>query len=651
MNSTIGRLATFAALIFAQVAWTSDVVPLAETIGFRILGAEASGSIGFIVSGAGDVNGDGYDDVLVSANKPFEDGAAFVVFGKPDSDDVYLESLESGGFHIEGFGQLHWSGSTMAGVGDVNGDGLDDVLIGSPFADPAGIENAGRAFLVFGKQDSAAVDLTSLAFNGFRVEGTRENDLLSTSVSGVGDFNNDGLDDFVLGAHTSWVDDMDYAGRVYVVFGKSDKDPVLVPSLDFQGIEFTGAETDDTIGYSTSGAGDVNGDGYPDIALGAPFGRSLGAAGRTYVLYGGPDRSGLDLRNLEEDDGFVVEGELVLGLLGRDVSGAGDINADGRSDVIAGAANSNRVDQDRPGKTHVIMRTASKAIDVVTITGISNGDNSGRGVGGVGDIDGDGFFDFGIGAIEASNHVEKAGEIYLINGREGLESQDLAMPSDPFTTYIGDEPFDQVGRSVSNAGDVNGDGITDFIVGVPNAHHGSSPNVGLAYVVYGGANLPSQATYLATAPGGANINFNAVGVIGNGADARSPASQVWTRFDDGDAASTQTVTILRSTDTLVGLEGIKAGVGWIIHTDRSNWSSASIKIRFATCQILGMNKQLIRIATAPNASGPWVSVATVIDESRNHAIADGLSEFGHFALVDSDGLFYDGAEGPGSCLP
>jgi hypothetical protein len=259
-----------------------SLASLDGTNGFVIAGATYRGNLGNAVAGAGDVNGDGYDDIVVGAYDYDFPGAAYVIFGAADwSSTPRLEDgdLDGGnGFRMVGVGTTTWTGYAVAGAGDINGDGYDDIVIGSPRADVGTKADAGVAYVVFGKADwtgTPTVDLGSLdSGDGLRLDGSRAGDQAGSAVGGAGDVNGDGYDDLIVGAPGVDRGTRDDAGAAYVVFGKPDwpsSARLALAALDgSNGFRLDGIHAGDQAGTGVAIVGDYNGDGLADLAVGAP---------------------------------------------------------------------------------------------------------------------------------------------------------------------------------------------------------------------------------------------------------------------------------------------------------------------------------------------------------------------------------------------
>ena len=535
-----------------------DLSELSAAEGFVIQGDAAGDQAGFSVSGAGDVNGDGFADFIIGAYQGDDGGdnagEAYVLFGGPDSTPPQVIDLTNlaaaDGFIIQGDADGDRAGVSVSGAGDVNGDGFADLIVGAHYGDD-GDRNAGEAYVVFGKASTPrVVDLTRLtAGDGFIIQGDAggapftaiRGDQAGRSVSGAGDVNGDGFADLIVGARLG--SDGGYrAGEAYVVFGKQDgfgddvsttpdgtTTPVVRRVIDLTGLApedgfiIQGDAVDDRAGWSVSGAGDVNGDGYADLIVGAYFDNDGGTnAGAAYVVFGKADGFGrvIDLTSLTPADGFIIQGDAPNDYAGVSVSGAGDVNGDGYADLIVGAyqgddGGSNAgeayvVFGKQDGFGRVIDLSSLAAGDGFIIRGDAPYDNAGYSVSGAGDVNGDGFADLIVGASEGNDGGDNAGAAYLIfgkapdpsdpssnpfgsdmGGRRVIDLTGLA-PEDGFIIQ-GDTDGDRAGRSVSGAGDVNGDGFADLIVGASEGNDGGD-NAGEAYVLFGSlAGLSTEA--------------------------------------------------------------------------------------------------------------------------------------------------------------
>jgi hypothetical protein len=428
--------------------------------------------------------GDGIDDLIVGAPRAGPDGAgeSYVIFGTVAdfAANVDLAALDgSNGFRLDGIDAYDFSGYSVAGAGDVNGDGIDDLIVGAPGIYTDGLASA--SYVVFGTDTgfAASFDLSDLdGSNGFRIDGAAYSST-GHSVEGAGDVNGDGIDDLIVGA-------LDYFGEgpSYVVFGSSAG---LAASIDLSALDGTDGFRLDRGAWSVAGAGDVNGDGIDDLIVGA-FTRDNYAAGESYVVFGTDAgfAANLDLSTLDGSNGFRLDGFAGYDILS--VAGAGDVNGDGIDDLIVGAFAAD--------ESYVVFGTDAgfaASLDLATLDG-SNGfrldavnadDWSGYSVAGAGDFNGDGIDDLVIGAPRAApGDKDSAGESYVVFGTSAGFAASLDLASLDGTNGfrlegIGAE--DGSGSSVAGAGDVNGDGFDDLVVGA----RGADDDAGESYVVFG----------------------------------------------------------------------------------------------------------------------------------------------------------------------
>ena len=514
-----------------------EPIPLSSldgTNGFILNGIDARDQSGRSVSSAGDVNGDGYDDLIIGADRadPNGDssGETYVVYGgasAPGTDGVLdLSTLDgTNGFILNGISELDDSGNSVSSAGDVNGDGYDDLIIGasgvgSVQGEYERLPGPGEAYVVYGGPTGADLVLDRSTLDGtlgFALTGIDARDQSGRSVSSAGDVNGDGYDDLIISANEASPNGDNRVGETYVIYGgvgAPGTDGVLdLSTLDgTNGFILNGIDADDLSGWSVSSAGDVNGDGYDDLIIGAreadPNGGDEG--GETYVVYGGASAPGtggrFNLSKLDGTNGFILNGIDALDYSGRSVSSAGDVNGDGYDDMIIGGPGADPNGGDEGGETYVVYGGASapgtggrfnlSALDGTNgfiLNGIDEDDLSGWSVSSAGDVNGDGYDDLIIGARDADpNEDSAAGEIYVVYGGAnapgtGGELDLSALDGTNGFILTGVDMFDNAGLSVSSAGDVNGDGYDDLIIGASGADPNGDSNAGETYVVYGGA--------------------------------------------------------------------------------------------------------------------------------------------------------------------
>jgi Ca2+-binding RTX toxin-like protein len=339
--------------------------------GFVLNGIAPFDYSGVSVSGAGDINGDGFDDLVIGAysaepNGRSYAGESYVVFGhdRGFAASLNLSDLDSrNGFVLNGIAAYDYSGGSVSGVGDINGDGFNDLIIGAVYADSNGGNRSGESYVVFGRDQSfaASVNLSDLdGRNGFVLNGIAAYDYSGMSVSGAGDINGDGIDDLIIGA--PYADpNGDRSGASYVVFGH---DQGFAANLDLSslngsnGFVLNGMAAGDRSGHSVSGAGDINGDGIDDLIIGAPYADPSGNdSGESYIVFGRDQgfAASLNLSNLNGSNGFVLNGMAAGDRSGHSVSGAGDINGDGVDDLLISAVYAGSNGRSYSGESYVVF--------------------------------------------------------------------------------------------------------------------------------------------------------------------------------------------------------------------------------------------------------------------------------------------------------
>ncbi len=476
--------------------------------GFVINGQCAGDWSGWSVASAGDVNGDGLGDLIVGARMSdpvgrTDAGRSYVVFGQTASTGINLSAIAggTGGFVINGQCMRDYSGQSVASAGDVNGDGLADLIVGATSSDPAAGTGAGRSYVVFGKSSSTAINLSAIAggTGGFVINGQCMSDYSGKSVASAGDVNGDGLADLIVGAWYSDPAAGSKAGRSYVVFGQTASTAINLSAIagGTGGYVINGQCAGDLNGYSVASAGDVNGDGLADLIVGAIKGKPAGSsyAGRSYVVFGQTASTVIELSAIAGGTGgFVINGQCVRDWSGQSVASAGDVNGDGLADLIIGADGADAY----AGRSYVVFgKSSSTAINLAAIAGGTGGfvvygqcgwDLSGFNVASAGDINGDGLADMIIGARYSDPAAgSKAGRSYVVFGTSSGTAVDLSAIAGGTGGFVinGQCAGDVSGTRVAGAGDVNGDGLADLIVGAHLSDPAAGTDAGRSYVIFG----------------------------------------------------------------------------------------------------------------------------------------------------------------------
>jgi hypothetical protein len=406
--STIKKSATIAVLLatilcVAQVSPAQDSLHLVMTITGESYTKRITNAVG-----VGDANWDGYDDFLVSMPNANQ---VRLYFGGPRFDTSRYMTIAVRDSMVGGFG------GAIAGAGDINRDGYDDILISAVFN--SGGLRKGIVYLYLGGNNIDTIP----AFSFYDKHSAQ--DALG-SISGAGDVNGDGYDDFLIGEPYNW---SDAVGRAYLFSG--GKTLPTEPA-----VTFASDSVEDFFGYSVKGIGDINGDGFDDIALGA----TARGSGYVSVHFGGRTISNVPstvLKPIDGDNNF-----------GSDIQKAGDVNGDGHNDFIVTAGNG----------AYIYLGLDS----VIYINGSHMGYGGYVSAGAGGDLNNDGYDDFLIGNTNYRNvDSVMVGACCIYYGSKQLDTSSVYCT-------MGETKWSEFGRSISFIGDYNGDGYNNVITIAPS---------------------------------------------------------------------------------------------------------------------------------------------------------------------------------------
>jgi hypothetical protein len=489
--------------------------------GLEVWGAVAQDNAGYSVADAGDVNKDGYHDIIVGAygveNSATQDaGAVYLVFGSGSRATSTLDTSSTTpqkSIKISGISAADDWGWSVSGAGDFNMDGIDDFMFSSHLFDPSPRVDAGAVVVIFGKTSGwADIDLVSFTSGsaGFWIYGAGDLDHCGTSVAAAGDVNGDGASDVIVGINYADPGPSVNSGMAAVIFGHSAATAFNTISIGTfnsgsAGFKINGATAGDEAGNSVSGAGDVNHDGFSDVIVGAynydgPAG-DRSNCGAAYVIFGHSTAASftdINLATLSSSQGFRITGATAGHQVGYSVSSAGDFNHDGYDDIVVGSL---------ADRSYVIFGHASSTpfstIDLVTfLDGTTRFAIIGTGIGfsvsGGEDVNGDGVSDLIIGApyTDIPGIGGQAGTAYVLYGRSSavFTNIDLSqgLPSVSGYRILGGAVSGQVGWSVRLIRDFDGDGVGDLVIGAPQADPSGRTNAGASYVIYGELSAPTS---------------------------------------------------------------------------------------------------------------------------------------------------------------
>ncbi|MEM7081694.1 MAG: hypothetical protein AAF465_03090 [Pseudomonadota bacterium] len=498
--------------------------------------------VGFAVSSAGDFNGDGIEDFVVSAPNvgcilSGGYGDVFVVFGTATGFPPYLNIRDllpenggdgSQGIALRGRFPYDYTGYSVDTLGDFNGDGIDDIAIGEPFY-PYLETNTGAVYVLYGSAApfAAHIELESLLAEnggdgsiGFVVFGHKLRSRTGETVRGAGDVNGDGLGDLLVSAHRAEVSDAEYVGHTYLLFGSASTFPpsffwsVLDPQNGgdgSQGVIFKGNTPGGKLGIGIDAIGDFNGDGLDDIAIGQSQGGNnpdpiFGNNGRAFLIFGSTDPwpaefdpdALLPSNGGDGSSGVVFDASSSIRALGFEVSQIGDFNGDGLDDIALNAiwdsGESTAITEFSPdGIVYVVFGEqgySQPVFDVTNLAGVNGGVGDrgfvvhpaveghylGRTLSGGDDIDGDGLDDLLISSLFSlkayllyGTNTDSPSDVFvssLLIENGGTGEKGVVIKSQP------PDGLGHFGEIVGMIGDINNDGLGDLAVS--DLRHGDS---------------------------------------------------------------------------------------------------------------------------------------------------------------------------------
>ncbi|SDD27395.1 Hemolysin-type calcium-binding repeat-containing protein [Sphingomonas sp. YR710] len=433
------------------------------------------------ISAIRDINGDGLPDLIFGApgddDKAVDAGRIFIHLGLPASGSTTTLGSSTTDIIIDGINAGDRAGASVSTTNDLNGDGRADILIGAPGMERGTVVDAGAAFVIWSPAAAGGIDLNdpfTAGGKGYVIKGENAGDVAGTTVLSIADLNGDGKSDVIVGAPGNDAGGAD-AGAAYVVFGKSSASAVNLSSVaaGTGGYKIIGDNAGDAAGHVIATISDQNGDGKSEILIGAQHSQIGGIdSGSVYVVFGKSTGTAVDLTNVANGTGgYVIKGVAGDGA-GAAVANVGDLNGDGRSDILIGAANSDGayVVFGKADTTTVDLGNVALGVGGYKIIAENGGDLTNMTVTGGVDLNRDGINDIVIGAPNNGEGGTDAGAVYVVWGGTGTGTIDLsAIAQGMGGAKIVGAAGSLTGSSVAIVPDINGDGTSDLMIGAPGA--------------------------------------------------------------------------------------------------------------------------------------------------------------------------------------
>jgi hypothetical protein len=593
-----------------------------------IRGDSTSDRLGTTIVARGDLNGDGYMDLIVSAPRTQGPagvgvGITCVFFGTLTFPDTIDLSISIADVTIYGMTSNEWSGSSLA-CGDLNMDGFDDLAIGAPYSGTSPYVHAGRTYIIFGQGIFPATIDLSVDSADVIIAGGGTDFCLGTAVA-IGEINGDGFDDLVVSANNATLPWATYGGEVYVFWGSTSWNPRINLGQDHANLTIQANQAQDHLGTALA-VNDINGDSFDDILVGAPNATPLGRmnAGIAYVFNGWatfPDTIRLNQTNAD----ITIYGSSAGNKLGASVA-FGDFDFNGFEDLVLGAPYTTTGSGVAAGEVDVILGSEhmSPVYDFgasppdVKIKGASSNDYAGSAVA-VGDVNGDGYYDVIVGAPGADVESEtEAGITYVIYGGAFMFPTIFNLATGEHNVIIyGERENDNSGSALAT-GDINGDGYSDIVIGAYGVDTPGGNNAGAAYVIFGDGDSTVFASQRYT-PGGNLPNL------------RFRPQNAWVDYYNGGGGI---ISVAKIPSRPLYTSPWVSQVWWELSSNKLDATIIQVTFRYTNEQIAGLNESILTLWWRPFTNTSFIPIPGASTTPATNRITAPVNVLGQFAISD-----------------